>query len=75
MFRAFRFVLALILCTSALSTAHAAPSPKEAALTMTVLSKAVKAASVLIDKSATFLSTFRPGGGNGQGTSYRDRTR
>jgi hypothetical protein len=31
--------------------------------------------SVLIGKSVTFLPTFRPGGGNGQGTSCRDRTR
>jgi hypothetical protein len=45
MFRAFCFMLALIPCTSALSTAHAAPSPKETAQTVTVLGKAVKAAS------------------------------
>jgi hypothetical protein len=34
-----------------------------------------RCASVLIDKSVTFLPTFRSGGGNGEGTSCRDRTR
>jgi hypothetical protein len=45
MFKAFCFVLALTLCTSALSTAHAALSPKETSQAVTLLSKAVKAAS------------------------------
>jgi hypothetical protein len=45
MFRSLCFVLALILCTSALSTAHAAPTPKETAQAVTLLGKAVKAAS------------------------------